>query len=97
MTVIVAGKVYVDPAERDRYVEGHQVIVERARAHPGCLDVVIAADTLEPGRVNIFEYWESEEVLNAWRAISPRPTYSAEIRDGEVFKHRVSYSGPPFD
>ncbi|MBB5857327.1 putative quinol monooxygenase [Amycolatopsis umgeniensis] len=97
MTVIVAGKVYVDPEERDRYVEGHQVIVEKARAHPGCLDVVISADTLEGGRVNIFEYWESEEVLNAWRAVSPAPTYSAEIQGGEVFKHQVSRSGPPFD
>ncbi|MEV6910221.1 antibiotic biosynthesis monooxygenase family protein [Amycolatopsis sp. NPDC051071] len=97
MTVIVAGKVYVDPEVRDRYVEGHQVIAERARAHPGCLDLVIAADTLEAGRVNIFEYWESEEVLNAWRAISPTPSFTAEIRDGEVFKHQVSHSSPPFD
>ncbi|WET82309.1 antibiotic biosynthesis monooxygenase [Amycolatopsis sp. QT-25] len=96
MTVSVAGKVYVDPAERDRYVAGHQVIVEKARTHPGCLDVVISADPLEPGRVDVFEHWESEEALNAWRAIAPRPAYSAEILDGEVFKHRVSPSGPPF-
>lgn len=97
MTVIVAGKVYVDPEERDRYVAGHQVVVKAAREYPGCLDAAITSDPLDAGRVNIFEYWESEEVLNAWRAQSPAPTYSAEIRDGEVFKHGVSHSGPPFD
>src|SRR5690349_11884521 len=97
MTVIVAGKVYVDPEVRDRYVEGHQVIVERARVYPGCLDVSISPDPLEAGRVNIFEHFESEEVLDAWRAISPAPTFTAEIRDVEVLKHRIARSGPPFD
>ena len=96
MRVIVAGKVYVDPEQRDRYVEGHQVIVEQARAYPGCLDVVLAADPVEPGRVNLFEYWESAEVLERWRKISPRPTVNMKIKDAEVYKHKISETGPPF-
>ena len=96
MTVIVAGKVYVEPGERDRLIEGHRVVVERAREHPGCLDVSISPDPVEPGRVNIFEHWESAATLDAWRAISPRPTGSVELKDVQVFKHEVSRSGPPF-
>jgi quinol monooxygenase YgiN len=96
VTVIVAGKVYVDPSERARMIEGHRRIVERAREHPGCLDISISPDPIEDGRVNVYEYWESREVLDAWRKIAPQPSVSVEMRSGEVLKHEVSSSGPPF-
>ncbi|WP_158893940.1 putative quinol monooxygenase [Amycolatopsis anabasis] len=97
MTLIVAGKVYVNPPERDRFVEGHRSIVEQAREYPGCLDLSISPDPLDPGRVNIFEYWESKERLDAWRAISPRPSVAIGIEDDQVLKHEIAASGPPFD
>ncbi|GAA2102471.1 antibiotic biosynthesis monooxygenase [Streptomyces albiaxialis] len=97
MTVIVAGAVYVAPEERDRFVAGHQEIVARARAHPGCLDVSISPDPLDPGRVNIYEYWDSVETLDAWRAISPVPAVSISLKSDQVLKHEVARTGPPFD
>ncbi|MEC3976853.1 putative quinol monooxygenase [Amycolatopsis sp. H20-H5] len=97
MTLIIAGKVYVDPADRDEFIEGHRTIVEQARKYPGCLDVAISPDPVDAGRVNLFEYWESKEILAAWRAIAPRPTTSIAIRVGEALKHEVSHSGLPFD
>ncbi|WP_219467140.1 putative quinol monooxygenase [Nonomuraea rhizosphaerae] len=96
MTVIVAGKVFVDPGIRDRFVEAHRGIVEAARAHPECVDVAISPDLVDPGRVNIFEHFTSEEALEAWRAVSPQPTASFEMRDAEVLKHVIAASGPPF-
>ncbi|HEX4251443.1 MAG TPA: antibiotic biosynthesis monooxygenase [Pseudonocardia sp.] len=96
MAVIVAGRIYVDPADRDRYVEGHQEIVERARAYPGCLDLAISADAVEPGRVNIFEHFESAEALEAFRAGAPTPSVSIDMLDAQVLKHQISSSGPPF-
>jgi quinol monooxygenase YgiN len=42
-------------------------IVEEARRAIGCLDVAISADLLDPGRVNIFERWESQTALEAFR------------------------------
>jgi quinol monooxygenase YgiN len=95
--VIVAGKVYVDPAVRYRAIAAHQEIVDRAREYPGCLDVSMSADSVEPGRVNLFEYWESHEVLDAWRAIAPAPTEHFELLDVQVFKHEVSGTRGPFD
>ncbi|MGP3932110.1 putative quinol monooxygenase [Nonomuraea sp. KM88] len=96
MTVIVAGKVFVDPEVRDRCVEAHRGIVEAARACPGCIDVAISADVADPGRVNIFEHFESQEALDAWRAIAPRPAASFEHKDVQVVKHVIAASGPPF-
>jgi quinol monooxygenase YgiN len=34
----------------------------------GCLDVAICADLVDPGRVNIFERWESEAALETFRS-----------------------------
>lgn len=95
--VIVAGKVHVDPAVRDRFVEAHREIVERSREYPGCLDVSISADSVEPGRVNLFEYWDSHATLDAWRAISPAPSERIEMLDAQVLKHEVSNTRGPFD
>jgi len=64
--VIVAGKVYVTPEHREEHLASLTDLIGRARAAPGCLDLVIAADPLEPGRVNIMEQWESEEHLAEW-------------------------------
>jgi quinol monooxygenase YgiN len=97
MTVIIAGPVYVDPADRDRLVDGFRVVVERARAHPGCLDVSISPDSVDPGRVNILEHWESEEVLDAWRAVAPAPKAAGPAEAGGVRKHVVAWTGGPFD
>ncbi|SFB54503.1 Antibiotic biosynthesis monooxygenase [Amycolatopsis marina] len=97
MALIVAGKVYVAPQERDRFIEGHRELITQGRAHPGCLDLAISPDPVEPGRVNLVEYWESGEALDAWRAIAPAPSTSVRISDVQVLKHEVAKSGPPFD
>jgi hypothetical protein len=57
----------------------------------------MSADSVDPGRVNLFEYWESHEVLDAWRAIAPAPTEHFELLDLQVLKHEVSGTRGPFD
>ena len=71
--VIIAGHATVNTPDRDRYVTGHQNLVRRARQAPGCLDVAITADPLDPGRVNVFERWESRKHLDEWRAAAKAP------------------------
>ncbi|MDK1474361.1 antibiotic biosynthesis monooxygenase family protein [Streptomyces sp. 549] len=69
--IIVSGSLHVEPAARDAYVDGCRGIVEQARAAPGCLDFVLAADPLDPGRVNVYEKWESDEALARFRSSDP--------------------------
>lgn len=95
--LVIVGKMYVAPEERDKFVEGHVEVVKRAREYPGCRDLVISADPIEEGRVNMVEVFESEEALASWRRIAPGPSYQAEILGGDVQKHQISSSGPPFD
>jgi quinol monooxygenase YgiN len=94
--LIIAGKAYVAPEERDRYVELQQALVRRARDAPGCRDMAITADPLEPGRVNLFELWESEEHLAAWRKVARAPRGAPSMLSADVQKHQISSSGTPF-
>lgn len=50
-----------------------QELVKRARQAPGCLDLAITADPLDASRINNFERWESQEALDAWRAVAAPP------------------------
>jgi len=97
LTVIVAGNLSMDPDDRAAFLEGHRHIVQESRKQPGCIDLSISPDPIDPGRVNIFEHWESTDTLNAWRAIAPPPTSSVKINDAGMFKHEIAKSGPPFD
>jgi quinol monooxygenase YgiN len=69
--VIVAGHITVEPQQRESYLAGCVRIVEQARRAVGCLDVTICADLVDPGRVNIFERWESQAALETFRSSGP--------------------------
>lgn len=93
---IIAGHITVDASERDRFVETHLDLVRRARAAPGCLDVAITADPVDPRRVNNFERWESWNALEAWRAVANAPDTGIAIHDADVTAYEVGRSRPPF-
>lgn len=94
--VIISGWTTVDPEKRDEAVESFKDLVLRARNAPGCLDMAITADTVDPSRINIFEFWRSEEDLTAWRAFSDPPKEVTPIVQMEVQKHVIQESGTPF-
>jgi quinol monooxygenase YgiN len=66
--VIVAGWFEIDPAERDAFVAGRVDAMVRSRAERGCIEYVIAADPVDPGRAVLFERWESQADLDAHAA-----------------------------
>jgi quinol monooxygenase YgiN len=68
--VIVAGHITVEPQQRESYLAGCVRIVEQARRAVGP-DVAICADLVDPGRVNIFERWESQAALETFRSSGP--------------------------
>jgi quinol monooxygenase YgiN len=68
--VIVSGFFMLDPAHRDAFVAGRHDGMRTSRAEPGCLEYTFSADPLDPGRVLLFERWESQEALNAHLALA---------------------------
>ena len=88
--VIVAGHIVVDPQQRDDYLSGCLEVVRQARRAPGCLDFSLSADLLEPGRVNIFERWESQAAVEAFRGSGPSDEQGAAILSASVAEYDIS-------
>jgi quinol monooxygenase YgiN len=85
--VIVAGHLLVDPDEREAYLDGCRKVVEAARRTEGCLDFAITADLVEPGRVNVYERWESQEAVEAFRGDGPSGEQQQSIRSASVAEY----------
>jgi quinol monooxygenase YgiN len=88
--VIVAGHLVVDPGARERYLAGCVEVVELARRTPGCLDFALTADLVDPARVNIFERWESQAAVDAFRGSGPGDQQSATIHSVAVSEYDVA-------
>lgn len=95
--LIIAGRLTVKAQDRARFLDAHDDLIRRARAHPGCLDLVIAADPIEQDRVNTFEHWESEEHLASWRSSADPPKDAPRFLGGDVRKYQISGSSDPFE
>lgn len=88
--VIVAGHLVVDPKEREAYLAGCVSVVEQARRANGCLDFAITADLLDPGRVNVFERWESRTAVETFRGSGPDDEQSTAVLSATVAEYDVS-------
>jgi quinol monooxygenase YgiN len=100
--IIITGTVDVDPERREDALAAAQPHMRATRALDGCLDYVWSADPLVPGRIYVYERWQSREHLEVHFA-SPhypamRDTIAAHgIRGLDVSKHRISLSEPVYD
>ncbi len=94
--VIVAGHITVEPQQRESYLAGCVSVVERARGAAGCLDFAITADPIDPGRVNIFERWESQAALDTARGNAPGFEQGAVMLSVSVADYDVADVRPLF-
>jgi quinol monooxygenase YgiN len=103
--LIITGTFEVAPEDRDAFLAGREEGMRTSRAEHGCLDYVFAADPLVPGRVILFEQWESEEDLAAHAAAMrvaresapPRPADAPrppKVLSSSITKHVIASSGP---
>jgi quinol monooxygenase YgiN len=87
--VIVAGYLVVEPLQRDSYLVGCKAVVQRARRTQGCLDFAISADLLDPSRIDVFERWESQAAVDAFRGSGPSDEQQASIVSASVSEYDV--------
>ncbi len=88
--VIVAGHLVVDPEQRESYLAGCVSVVEQARRAAGCLDFAITADLVDPGRIDIFERWESQAAVEAFRGSGPSDEQGAAMLAASVAEYDVA-------
>lgn len=92
--IIVSGEIYVEPTDRETYLEDCREVIEGARRRAGCVDFYLTADPLEPGRINVYEQWESAAAVEEFRGSGPSSKQTATIEDTAVFQHEIASSEP---
>jgi quinol monooxygenase YgiN len=88
--LIIAGSLTVKPSDRAAFLTTNSDAVGQARRANGCLDFVQAADPLDPGRINIFERWDTEEHLLAFRGEGQPSSDSPPIQSADVKRYVIA-------
>jgi quinol monooxygenase YgiN len=65
MVIVIAGEVDFPPENRAAALSGAKQLIELALAEPGCRHYAWSADPHDPGRVHVFEQWDSASELQA--------------------------------
>ncbi|HEY3941443.1 MAG TPA: putative quinol monooxygenase [Acidimicrobiales bacterium] len=90
--LVVAGTIDVDAADRDAFLQGRRAAVAATLDEPGCREYAFSADLVDPGRVRVFEVWESAEDLDRHLALpAPRPAAGAAPAPGVVAAELLRY------
>jgi quinol monooxygenase YgiN len=92
--VIVSGRITVRRGTRETFLDMSREAMEMARRFSGCRDFTIAADPIEPDRVNVYEEWDSKEALLAFRGEGPSAAMNSIVISTDVRRHRVSITSP---
>lgn len=88
--IIVSGRIHVDAAQRDAYLQSCEEVIRLARTAPGCGDFHLAADPIEADRINVYEQWDSVAEVEAFRGSGPSSEQMAAIREAHVVQHEVA-------
>lgn len=92
--IIVSGRIYVFAGRREGFLAASHEAILAARRAPGCRDFVVAADPIDPDRVNVYEEWDSEIELERFRGAGPGPQLASAIERAQVSRHQIASTGP---
>ena len=100
--VIISGTVDLPPQQLDAAMAAAKPLIEGALTEKGCLDYDWCPDPLNPGRIRVFERWESEADLQAhfddrWYTDMRDALGRFGILGAETFKYRVDIQEPVYD
>ncbi|MGC0335369.1 putative quinol monooxygenase [Streptomyces sp. SLBN-8D4] len=74
---------------RDSYLAGCVGVVELARRTSGCIDFAITADLVDAGGIHVFERWESQAAVEAFRGEGPSDEQGAAMLAAAVAEYDV--------
>ena len=100
--IIISGTVDLPPENLQAALEAGRPLIEGALTEAGCLDYDWCPDPLNPGRIRVFERWESEAALAAhfqseWYLKMRETIGSFGLRGADTSKYRVDLVEPVYD
>lgn len=102
MRILIAGTVDVKPEMRSRILKEALPLIQAALAEKGCVAYAWTADENLPGRICVFEEWESDADLAAHLAGQPYRSMLAHLSGAGILKavtqkYRVDHFEPVYD
>ncbi|HXY93007.1 MAG TPA: putative quinol monooxygenase [Acidimicrobiia bacterium] len=97
--LIVAGTLDLPPEHRAELLAAAEPLMRASQAEEGCHTYLMMPDPFDPGRVRIFERWESEDAL-AQHATRPHMAeFGAAIgglgiSGSDLTKYEIASAGP---
>ena len=93
MKIIISGTVDIDPEQMEAAMTAAKPLIEGALTQEGIMDYDWCPDPLTPGRIRVFERWESQQALenhfnNHWYQDMRVALAQFGIR-GHVLKYRM--------
>ena len=77
-------------AKHDEGIHYGSEATRLARQAPGCFDFAQAPDPVDPGRINSYERWESDDHLHAVRTSGGPEPELPPILSADVSKYRIA-------
>jgi len=102
MPVVISGEIDFAPEAREQALLDAKPLIDAALAEKGCRHYAWTADLSLPGRVHVFEEWDSEEDLIAHLAAAPYLEMAGHlakvgIKNAVTRKYRVDLIEPVYD
>jgi quinol monooxygenase YgiN len=97
--LVIAGRIEIDPANKQVAVAAAVEMMAETRREAGCISYTFSGDLAEPGRILVFEEWESQEALDAHFASPHMARFQKAmggfgIREMDVKRYEVASVGP---
>ena len=97
--LVIAGTILIDPTKREAAIAAAKEMMAATRQEPGCRAYTFSLDLEDPGRVHLFEHWDSLTALEAHFQTSHMARFNAAVaglgvRDVALQKYEVSAAVP---
>ena len=100
--IIISGIIDLPPEKMEDALAAGKPLIEGALTQPGCLDYDWCPEPLHPGRIRVFERWDSEASLashfqNRWYKEMREAIGQFGLIKAETAKYRVDLEEPVYD
>lgn len=102
MPIIIAGTIDFAPSRAEAAIRDGKPYIEASLREPGCVAYAWSLDPLTPGRVHVYEEWESQTALEGHFRDTSYLSMRDHLRNYEmvgssVRKYRVDRVEPVYD
>ena len=100
--IIISGTIDMPPENVDKALAAGKPLIEGALTQPGCLDYDWCPEPTHPGRIRVFERWDSEASLashfqNRWYLEMREAIGQFGLIRADTAKYRVDLEEPVYD